>query len=564
MSFENRENLITAENPITSPEIEAMLRGFLRHDRLLAEAIRAGLEAEHFATSLSELKYFLLFASLTTLTDKHGGVSQAMLTHHIASIAVSGELLNGTIRPSPEDVLFLLGDDNHQGFIAEAFASPVLDEEKQKAERSFCESILKRFLNSRLIKHSLQSVLSRTAVDSAPTDIDKILDGFHRQSQRVRHVGAIIENAAAMPAFGTPIELPPPADPTSVPWLDTFIGGIRPGDLIGCLAPFSGGKTTMLISAAVRIGENYHLTDQNKLSVFVGFEDGADKTKHLCWSSAAHIDRNLFIHKDTEQFWKLCSNSSNLKDYELKLPENQNGKVMMGERERWEMTMDWYNKNFMYLDFAHSSAMGSRGGGGPAELAEALHRIQETRKCEIGFIAIDYAGLMIERMISSDNFAATAKMQESMWRYIKLLPDQLRRYISDQFNATILIAHQLAPGDIRTYPPSKFIHHHDSQGGKSFAENLHSCFCLGVRDVDSRVSTLNYSKIRSLVPTSPMGLVRIHDDYVDVDLVTDKYRVCRASKKILSKDDISPFGGDEFKSRRGGAPAIDTFSDNLI
>jgi hypothetical protein len=61
-----------------------------------------------------------------------------------------------------------------------------------------------------------------------------------------------------------------------------------------------------------------------------------------------------------------------------------------------------------------------------------------------------------------------------------------------------------------------------------------------------------------------MGLVRIHDDYVDVDLVTDKYRVCRASKKILSKDDISPFGGDELKSRRGGAGSIDTFSDNLI
>jgi hypothetical protein len=558
-----QSGLIQDVTPITAPEIEAMLRSFIRHDRLLGEAQRAGLKAEHFALALSEIKYHAMFSAMCDLTEAHGSMTKSMLLNHIANLAIRQQ-----VSLSNEDVLFLIGSDTNPGFIAEAFDTPVPDADKHRAERSYCEDIIRRFLNTRLIKNELQTALNQSTFDAAPIDIDKLLDGFCQQSQRVRHVGAVVENAAALPEFGSPIELPPPPEPTNVPWIDTFIGGIRPGDLVGCLAPFGGGKTTMLISAAVRIAENFYLTEQNKLAVFVGFEDGADKTKHLCWSAAAHIDRKLFVTRETSNFWDNFSTSTNLKDYEFKLPENQNGKIFLGERERWHSIGEWYNKNFVYLDFAHSSAHGSRGGGGPAELAEALHRIQEERKCEIGFIAIDYAGLMIERMIASDNFAATAKLQENMWRYIKLLPDQLRRYISDKFNATILIAHQLAPGDIRTYPPSRYIHHHDSQGGKSFAENLHSCFCLGVRDIDSRVCTIHYSKIRATVPTSPMGLVRIHDHYVDVNLVTDKYIVHAGAKKILPMDAVAEFKGGERAGARGGASIsrfkADTFSQDFL
>jgi hypothetical protein len=561
MSYKDRERQNLAETPVTFPEIDALLRGFLRHDRLLPEAVRAGLDAQHFSYSPEEFKYQLLFSALLELTQKHGAVTKQMLQHHIAAVSINNSLQLPVL---PEDIIYLIGDDENSkpGFIAEAFDTPPLDDEKQQAERSYCESILRRFLNARLIKHSLQTALNQPADNSAPVDIDKLLESFSKRSQMVRHVGAIVENAAALPAFGSHVELPPPVEPTNVPWIDTFIGGIRPGDLIGCLAPFGGGKTTMLISAAVRIAENYHLTNQNKVAVFVGFEDGADKTKHLCWSAAAHIDRRLFTLKETEAFWEHFSTSTKLKDYEFNLPENQNGKIMLGERERWEAVGEWYNKNFVYLDFAHSATTGAKGSGGPEELAAALQRIREDRKCEIGFVCLDYAGLMIERMLAAEGFGVSAKMQDSMWRYIKLLPDQLRRHISDQFNATILVAHQLAPGDIRTYAPSKYIHHHDSQGGKSFAENLHSCFCLGVRDLDTRVCTIHYSKIRAMLAPSSTGLVRIHDHYVDVNLVTDKYRVCTTTKKILSKDDVMAFGGASFKGLKPD-DAVSSYSQFL-
>jgi hypothetical protein len=565
----NHQNQLVVENPITPPEIEALLRGFLRHPRLLSEAIRAGLRQEHFGQTHAELKYYAIFGAMCDLTDKYGALTKAMLIHHMASVAVTSATLGGITQLTPDDVLFFLGDGSRAGFIEEAFDSPKLDDEQQAAERSFCENILRRFLNSRFIKGSLQGVLNQTSTAAAPVNIDELLEEFCRKSRRVKHVGAVIENAAVMPDFGAPIKLPPAPEPTNVAWIDTFIGGIRPGDLIGCLAPFGGGKTTMLVSAAVRIAENYHLTDQNKIAVYIGFEDAADKTMSLCWSAASHIDRQLFAQRETANFWDLFSTSSNLKDYEFKLPENQNPLVKLGERERWEITRSWYNKNFVYVDYGAGSVLGSRKFSGPEELAEALRRICEERKCEIGFVAIDYAAKMIDRMLEAESFAASAKLQESMWRFLRLLPDQLRRYISDPFGATILLAHQLAQGEIGKYPPSRYIHHQDSSMGKSFAENLHACFCIGNRDPDSHVATINFSKIRVGLPISTTGVVKINEDWVDVGLVTDKYVVCRGSQKIMSKGDVRPFSGgsDDFdkpKYRRAGGALIDNFSENLV
>lgn len=564
MSFQSKHVDLISDSPLTEPEIEAMFRGFLRHDRLFAEALRAGMQSSHFSLSFSELRFLTLFGAIETLQAKHGDVTKTMLVHYIASAVVGG------LSPlSASELTALIGDtdSNTVGLIEEAFDAPVLSDDKERAERSYCESILKRFLNSRLIKDSLQSMLNRASGDTAPQDIDKLLSGFCQQSQRVKHVGAPVDNAAALPAFNDmSITLPPPPEPTNVPWIDSFIGGSRPGDLLGLMAPFGGGKTTMLISACVRIAENYHLNNQNKLSVFIGFEDGADKTKHLCWSAATHIERRVFTLHDTDKFWTQFSTAANLKQYELLLPENQNGKIMLGERERWEAAAAWYNKNFVYLDFAHSGGNNSLGSGGTSELAEALHKLCEERKMEIGFIGIDYAGLMLERMIATESIATTAKLQESMWRLIKTLPDQLRRHIADQFSATVLIAHQLAPGDIRTYPPSRYIHHHDSQGGKSFAENLHACCCVGVRDINSKASTLYWSKIRAYMPTSQVGVLRIHDHYVSVDLATDKYRVCSSSKKILDKKDHFPIASTIPTSPTGKDKGLglDTYTDNFM
>lgn len=561
MSHSNRwkddnDKQLLSDIPLTYPDIAAMLRGLLRYDRLFGEAYRAGLRPEHFAHNTGEKAYEIIYGSMCALRDAHGAVTKTMLIHHIASLIVGNH-----VQLTADENVFILGDSHGtQGFIEEAFDAPALTPEQESAERHHAESILRRFLNSRLIKQSLQTVLNRT-VNSAPQDIDKLLESFCRQSQRIKHVGETLDNAAALPMFGSAIKLPPPPEPTGVAWIDQYIGGIRPRDLIGLLAPFGGGKTTMGISAAVRIAENYALTNQNKIAVYVCFEDGAEKMRHLCWSAAAQIERKLFdmkgVDDDINKFWASFSTSANLKDYEFALAINQNGKIFQGERERWEAIADWYNKHFVFLDFAHSEGAGARGNGGPVELAEVLKRVAEDRKCEIGFIVLDYAGRMIDRMIGIE-------AQDQLWRYIKLLPDELRRHIADEFNSTLLIAHQLAAGDIKSYPSSRYSHHHDSQGGKSFAENLHACCCLGMRDIDTKVATLHWSKIRAFMPETPLGLVKIHEHYVDVNLVNDKYRACKTAKKILLNIDVHPFtGGREKEKTRSSIDVLDPFTGNF-
>ena len=547
---------IISDIPLTYPDVAAMLRGLLRYDRLFSEAYRAGLRPEHFAHDPGEKAYEIIYTSMCTLKTEHGALTKSMLIHHIASLIVGNH-----VQLTESETTFILGDggDTH-GFIDEALDSPALPPEQEAAEKHHVEAILRRFLNTRLIKHSLQSVLNRS-IDSAPQDIANLLESFCRQSNRIKHVGEALDNAAALPSFGAPIKLPPPPEPTGVAWIDQYIGGLRPCDLLGLLAPFGGGKTTMGISAAVRIAENYALTNQNKIAVYVCFEDGAEKMRHLCWSAAAQIERKLFDMKDVAddigRFWASFSTATTLKDYEFALPINQNGKIFQGERERWEGISDWYNKHFVFLDFAHSEGMSARGNGGPVELSEVLKRIAEERKCEIGLVVVDYAGRMIDRMIG-----ITA--QDQLWRYIKLLPDELRRHVADEFNCAIILAHQLAAGDIKSYPPSRYSHHHDSQGGKSFAENLHACCCLGLRDIDTKVCTLHWSKIRAFMPESPLGLVRIHDHYVDVNLVNDRYRACKTSKKILLNSDIQPFtGGRDKDRRRNSVNVLDPFSDTF-
>jgi len=554
-NFEDDTTAIIADVPITYPDISAMIRGLIRYNRLFTEAHRAGLQASHFSHAPGEKAYEVIYASMCKLHAEHGTWSKAMLTHDIASLIVGGyaHLL-------PEEVEFIFGKDDAgtSGFIAEVFDTTEISQEQIAAEKHHVESILRRFLNTRLIKHSLQSILNRTA-NTAPQDIAKLLDGFCRQSQKIKHVGEVLDNAAALPVFGSEIALPPTPEPTGVDWIDPYIGGLRPKDLIGLLAPFGGGKTTMGISAAVRVAENYALTDQNKIAVYVCFEDGAEKMRHLCWSAAAQIERRLFdtkgVDADLSKFWAAFSDAKTLKDYEFSLPINQNGKIFLGERERWGGIAEWYNKHFVFLDFAHSGGAGARGDGGPEELAEVLKRVSEERNCEIGFVVIDYAGRMIDRMIgiSSD---------DQLWRYIKQLPDELRRHVADEFNCTLLIAHQLAAGDIKSYPSSRFISHYDSQGGKSFAESLHACCCLGLRDIDTKVCTMQWSKIRAFMPETALGLLKIHDHYVDVNLVNDKYRACKTSKKILLNSDIHAFsGGREKEKRKSFIDVMDPFSE---
>lgn len=543
--------------PLTRDEILSMFRGFIRYPSLLQEAIRVEFNESYFKGG--ENVFFVLFAAIRGLYQEFRVVSKEMLTTRLAAWHE-----NETGGLTPDDIVFLFGQADGQGFLSEAFDTPMPDMQTQRGERQFLESVLKRFMNARLIKTNLQSMLNRSNDDSYPVQFRSLLDRWNRVAQRVDHIGVPIVNSAAMPTYGAEIPLPPPAMSTGLPLIDQYLGGIRPGDVIGILAPYGGGKTTLLATIAVRLAELYYTGNMNKLSVFVGYEDGAERMNPLFWSASARIARELFINSGPA-FWSQLSDRNNLKDYDRQLPENRNGEIMFGERERWDAAMTWFNRHFVFLDFSSNEATGGRGAGGVREIKAALEKLSEEKQMEIGNVCVDYTGILVERELNATGNAAAKSDLHAIIRPIKQVPDDLRIHVAVPMRSTVFLAHQLAPGEVKKFKPYQYIGHLDASGSKSFAENVHSCLGINQRDHTTRVSTAYWSKIRMGEPISRYGLIRMDDTLVDIHLVNDEYVACPASRAIMRKGDVRPAApavAESTETRRRGFD-VDNFADDM-
>lgn len=519
---ERYAKIVSVDAGLEPSEVIAMMRGFLRHQQILKDAVKLGLRPEHF----KEVEFYYLYSALIGLSEKFGYVSADMLLTELHAWSQSGVL-----NTYPNLMAFLCGTEPNTGFIFESFQIADASPEELRSEKAFVEDLVRRCINDRVIRVGLQNELSVVGDAGAPKNFGSRLDSWTTRAQAVDFIGRSVTSNADMPEFGAKIVLPPKPEVTGLPWIDNYIGGIRPGDVVGCMGPYAGGKTTLLATAAVRVAQNYYAQKSEKVSVFICYEDGGDKMNHLFWSAAAHIDRKLF--EENEHFWSLFSTSAETKDYDRILPENKNGKIILGERERWDAARSWLNKHFVSLDFSANSAHGSGyGSGGVPEIVNVLSKFQEDSGMEIGFVAVDYAGLMLNRYLSLDS---KTKNAEQIWRQMQMLPDELKTQVAIPFKATVFLAHQLAGADIKNRPVYRYVDHLDSQGSKSFAENLHSCLCINKRDPETGVSTINWSKIRARVPVTPFGLIKLDSHVVDVHLVNDQYIASETSRRIIRK-----------------------------
>lgn len=559
MSDGQRRGEATDDTPLARDEITALFRGFLRYPSLLKDAMRVRLEEARF--DADELLYLVIYSAARDLYNEFGAVTRDMLVTRIATA-----IETSTVVLRAADAVFLFGPEGEDGFIDESFNTPLPAPEQQQAERRFLEEVLRRFLRVRLIRQNIQRVLNSSTDDTIALQIRQVIDRWGHDAQNVEYIGTPTANSAEMPAFGTALVLPPPLLTTGIPWIDQYTGGIRPGDVMGVLGPYSGGKTTVLTTAVVRMAELYANQGTNKLSVFIGYEDGSERMNALLWSAAARIDRNLFSTAGTG-FWDSLSTRESLKDYDRNLPENRNGEIMFGERERWENSMVWFNRHCVFLDFSSNAATGGRGAGGVAEIRAALDRLMEERGMEIGFVAVDYAGILVERELGAKGDVSARTEQSAITRPIKQVPDTLRIQVAKGLNCTVMLAHQLAPGECKKVQPFQYISHLDASGAKSFAENLHSCMCINTRDISTLVSTINWSKIRLGLPPcgTPHGLIRMDDNLVDVHLVNDLYVADAASRAILRRGDVrvaSPTPEREDNTRRAGW-GVDSFAGDM-
>ena len=546
------------DKALTPEETKALLRGLLRYPSLMQDALRLGFEASQLSEG-AEVGFYYLAAAACNLFKLHKALTEEMLTTELRAWQEGNPALF-----APEHEVLLFGDGEEPGFITVVFKTPPLGEAEERAERSYLESLLRRFLQVRMIRREIQAAIHSTPFvgNGKFVPLRDRLARWAQAAQEVEFMGQPIENAAYMPAFGEPIKLPPPPVETGIPWVDQYLGGFRKGDVIGLLGPTGGGKSTMMAVAAVRMAQNFYHRGENKLSVFICYEDPDEKTAYMFFSAAAHIDRELFNNPD---FWTQFSSRENLKPYDYQLPENRNGKIVLGEKERWEAVQPWYRKHFFLLDFSSGIKSGNRGSGGVPEIVATLRRLSEETGMEIGFVAIDYAGLLVNRELARDN---RTRNMEQVWRPLQQLPDQLRTMLAIPTGATVVLAHQIAGAEVKKIPPYRYLTHWDAQGSKAFAENLHACICLNDRDKSVNVSTMNYSKIRSRLPRTPFGLVQIDQKVVDVHLVDKEYEASESARRIVRRGEAGLVMPDEGtlrpEKKQPKPPKIDRFGEDYL
>jgi replicative DNA helicase len=542
---------------VTASEIGTMISGLIRHPSLLRDSLRVGLTHSHFGQSIDELPFYYLFAAMKELHDQFGALTADMINTRLLAWRDSAAAGFSALALNNNAIEALIS------FVNESFNVAALAEVEARAEKSYIEDIVRRFIRERMIKGEAQAVLN--TLGGAPENLEAQLAQWTKKAQSVDALGKRFENAAMMPDIGEPIALPPVAVPTTLPFIDEYLQGFRAGDIIGVLGPYGGGKTTLLAVTAVRMAQQYAATSPNKLSVFIGYEDPAEKMNPTFWSAAAQIDRSLFAAG--RDFWSELSTTDNLKDYDRELPVNRNGDVMFGERERWIAASSWFNNNFMYLDFSQNEKTGNRGAGGVTEIVVALEQLARERGMEIGFVAIDYCGVMVEREMNAN---VKTKYSESLARPIKNAVDQLRARIAVPSGAVIMLAHQLAQGEVKSIPPYRYVSHADASGSKSFAENLHACICVNARDEACHVSTIYWSKLRYLRADNLKGLIKIDDRVAEIRLVNDEYTASEAAKRIIQRGDIAPVTPEEAAAlTRPRAAArriipVDTFAEDMM
>lgn len=529
----------TNDIPLNADELRLMVCGFVAYPTVYKSATQVGFNSS-LLNGGDEYALATFMSVYEMLYKQHGSVTKIMFTTHLTGAINSG------IRPLPPHIADeILGDE---GIVHLAFAGQDEDVDRARANRHYIQEILRRFLNARLINAELKTILSSSDTNAAPSDIEGMLDRFRRRAQAVKFVGQEAENAAEMPDIGSPkIILPPPAKPTTISWIDNYIGGFRAGDVIGLLGPYAGGKTTMLSTIGVRMARQYAALRENKLAVYICYEDGAAKMNWSFYSAAAHIHRDRFKNKSNpDEFWSGLTTADTILPYERNLASNRNGEIILSETERWEAAKPWVNRNFMFLDFSATAATNYRGNGGILEVVAALENICEKTGMEIGVVLLDYMSLMINRQLAQN---ANTRHAEQIWRQIQQFPDELKTHIAMPFNTTVFVAHQLAQGDIKNIPPFRYVSHADAQGSKAFGENVHACLCLNKPDPETHVSTIHWSKIRFDRPAcGPYGLVKIDENVVDVWQADDEYYINDVSRKIMRRGDVAAVASPESSS----------------
>lgn len=250
----------------------------------------------------------------------------------------------------------------------------------------------------------------------------------------------------------------------------TLDGGICLGETVGLLGPLKGGKTSLCQSLACE----FIKTDPQRRVTFVTYEESAmQQWRKLLISYMNKHHRKYLEGRDADEI---------IDDIKPDL-------IAAHERLTAQLNL---------VDM--SGATEGQGFGGPPELTTCLENLH--RAGTLGqLVIIDHVLPMVRQYMTLRGMDHAKAMRHQIQEVAIMA-----KGLAPRLNVCIFLAHQMdARGNKRgIHKPS----HMDSAENKLFAEYLHDCLCLGVKQSDEApVAWLHLSATRSKENNSVMVLI---------------------------------------------------------
>ncbi len=299
---------------------------------------------------------------------------------------------------------------------------------------------------------------------------------------------------------------------TGVNFIDTATnGGIRPGELIGFLAPSGGGKTTLSNQLAIA-------TALNKRHVFVFTYEEPPTPEYLIpvRACAARIDRNII---------ERAGNINNLPPAEL---------------ERYNKIRPEINRYLHFVDMSGAMSTG-QGFGGPTEIAAILRQYADEGIKADAFIVDWFWPMMMRWMAQAPSVAGRKNVE---MRNIGQETVDMLHQVAGEFNCWGWVNQQLAPADAQ----KKGKHEHQAAAEfKSFSWYLNGCFTLNMLDETKSTGTLNYSKARTAKRGSQE--IKLLGEFATFELQSEDMTYDPLQKKSIKKVEYNKVPTERTRSK---------------
>jgi len=537
----NRQSARLSATHLTAARLRLWV-AILIQNELVFKHFLANLAVEHF----TEESYQLLYRCVLELYREHEALpTEVELQTELAGyFELDEEIISEAAREELEEFLDYAYDPDTFG--ADSVTSP-------KMER-FAFKAGKLFLQRRQVESTIETLKSCNNLDTLPA----LFGDFREASEYLATSEYSVKVRKTMPK-GWDRKEEAKKHATGIEFLDGFLGsGAVNKETYGLMAPYGTCKTTIAVMLWVNAAKNarrefLEAEQQRKnsddpkvrkqktpkgLSVIVSYEAPLSvELQHRAVMFGARIKRNRLEEMGLQGLDYLSNDPDKPKEYEKKIyqAEIADGQFIP-ERMRVEQFMPAMNGYTACLDMTGSDPeFPSAGHGGINEIVTRINLELRSRGPEyyVKNVIIDYLALMVDQ----DNTIEPGSRQEDHKLYQNRVY-QVQKEISTRFKCSTWLLQQLSGQANAKLNPTATLHHTDSKGSKSFAENLHFAFVIGNLNSDS-VGRIACTKARrqGKETVSIPQLIQVKGEFNDV-VTASQYGV-DARGNIALKADIN-------------------------